>query len=180
MRCTMLTDNHGFKTDYWYDNGTVQKHQSIECALVEYLSVIVQKTDNAIGVNYAAVVAEKTSNLHTHIVLWSAKSPTFDYIKRVFPGYRYDDCKTRLTASIDYLYKRNGHEEKGHSNMSEVIQYGELPLVDVGSQPSEWVEFVKAGHSYKQLIEMYPSALGRAYGLKQYINERGISNESGS
>ena len=175
MNCLMLTDNNDFRTNYWHPD-ILNGYATIEDALAHYLYQMVEKMDSAIGINYAAAVVEEGSNLHVHSVFWSSKKATFDYIKKLYPGYRYDDCMKRLSATVDYIYKRNGNEDKGHTNRSQVITYGEYPdFIDV-SVPTEWVNFIRAGHDYIDLINMYPSALGRAYGLNKYIEQQKEKN----
>jgi len=171
----MFTDNTFLQTDV---PGVLDdSYASYEDALRHYLFMLVEKMDNAVGINFAAAVVEEGSHLHVHTIFWSAVPITFAYTKKMFPHIRWDDCKKRLSASLDYLHKRNGNEEKGHTNRSQVVEYGEYPVVIDVSVPTEWVNFVKAGHTYVQLIEAYPSALGRAWGLKAYINEmRGNDN----
>jgi hypothetical protein len=129
------------------------------------------RLDGAVGVTYAAAVVEEGTHLHAHTVLWTAKKISFDYARKMLPGVHYEDAKQRLSLNMDYLHKRNGFEAKGHTNRSQVVECGEFPGTLSASGPSEWVQFIKSGHDYVQLIEAYPDALGRAYGLKQYIQE---------
>jgi hypothetical protein len=136
-----------------------------------YLNILVSRMDTVVGINYAAAVMEEGTHRHIHTIFWSAKKITFDYTKKLWPGIHHEDAGKRLSQNLDYLYKRNGYEEKGHTNRSQVVEYGEYPVTDASSGPSEWIAFINAGHNYLQLINVYPDALGRAYGLRVYIKE---------
>jgi len=147
-----------------------KEHATIEEALTFYLKNLIDKMDNAVGVSYAAGVVEESSHLHAHTVFWTAKKITIDYVKKIIPVAHYEDCQRRLTSNIDYLHKRNGHESKGHTNRSSVIEWGELPLTTDTSSNFEWVNFVKAGHDFRQLVEMYPGVVSRgSFGMKMYM-----------
>jgi len=161
MFCTQLTDNVFVHTE---------EFATLEEALTFYLKQLIEKMDNAVGISFAAGVVEESSHLHAHTVFWTAKKITIDYVKKIIPVAHYEDCQRRLTSNIDYLYKRNGHEEKGHTNRSSVIEWGELPLTTDTSSNFEWVNFVKAGHDFRQLVEMYPGVVSRgSFGMKMYL-----------
>jgi len=176
MNCTQLTDNtfqEMFVRSEMVNGGSwiPKEFATIDDALAYYLCDLCQKFDPAVGVVYAAAVVEEGSHLHVHSVFWTAKKLSFDYCRKIVPGVHYADCQKRLSLNVDYLYKRNGFEDKAYTNRSSVVEYGEYPITEDCSVPSEWINFVKAGHTYVELIDAYPSALGRAYGLKVYINE---------
>ena len=175
MFCTQLTDN-AFQNMFvkaLYEGNMVWKpkeHATIDDALGFYLKKLIDDMDNAVGISYAAGVVEESSHLHAHTVFWTAKKITIDYVKKIIPVAHYEDCQRRLTSNIDYLYKRNGHEDKGHTNRSSVIEWGELPLTTDTSSNFEWVNFVKAGHDFRQLVEMYPGVVSRgSFGMKAYM-----------
>jgi len=173
MTCTQLTDNT-FKAELLSDGSFCSDDGdfvTMDDAIAYYLQTLCTKLDNALGITYAAAVVEEGTHLHCHVVLWSAKKPTFDYMKKMCPGVHIEDAKQRLSLNIDYLYKRNGFEDKGHTNRSSIVEFGEYPVTMTASGPSEWVNFIKAGHTYVQLVECYPDSLGRAYGLRQYIKD---------
>ena len=175
MYCTQLTDNafqdrfvkvEGVMGPYWKS----KEDATIDDVLKEYLQDLIKKMDNAVGISFAAGVVEESSHLHAHTVFWTAKKITFDYVKKVVPVAHYEDCQRRLTTNIDYLYKRNGHEHKGHTNRSSIVEWGELPVATDTSSNFEWVNFVKAGHDFRQLVEMYPGVVSRgSFGMKAYL-----------
>ena len=178
MFCTQLTDNDFQKLfvkvtsvlgpPHW--EPVSKEHATIDDALAWYLDDLIAKMDNAVGISFAAGVVEESSHLHAHTVFWTAQKITFDYAKRIIPVAHYEDCQRRLTSNIDYLYKRNGHEDKGHTNRSSVIERGELPLTTDTYSNFEWVNFVKAGHDFRQLVEMYPGVVSRgSFGMKAYL-----------
>ena len=165
MHCTQFTDNTFVETEGF---------ATLEDALTFYLWTLNEKMDEAVGIAYAAAVVEEYKHLHAHTVFWTAKKITFDYARKIVPKIHYEDAARRLSINIDYLHKRNGFEDKGHTNRSMVIELGEYPLTEEMSVPSEWVYFIQAGkgrRTYREVVDKYPSVIGRAYGVKAYIEE---------
>ena len=127
MFCTQLTDN-AFQNMFVKTESVMgpfwkaKEDKTINDVLEDYLKDLIDKMDNAVGISYAAGVVEESSHLHAHTVFWTAKKITIDYVKKIIPVAHYEDCQRRLTSNIDYLYKRNGHEDKGHTNRSSVVE----------------------------------------------------------
>jgi len=165
MHCTQFTDNTFVE---------VKDVDEMDWYLNVYLVDLFEKMDEAVGIAYAAAVVEEGMHLHAHTIFWTAKKITFDYARKIVPKIHYEDAARRLSINLDYLHKRNGFEDKGHTNRSTVIELGEYPLTEEMSVPSEWVYFIQAGkgrRTYREVVDKYPSVIGRAYGVKAYIEE---------
>ena len=178
MFCTQLTDND-FQNLFVRVDSVLGPHhwepkdkeyETIDDALEAYLWDLRQKMDNAVGISWCGGVVEESTHLHAHTVFWTAQKITLPYVKTIIPVAHYEDCQRRLTSNINYLYKRNGFEDKGHTNRSSIIEFGEQPLTTDTSSNYDWVHFVKAGHDFKQLVEMFPGVVSRgSFGMKAYL-----------
>lgn len=104
---------------------------------------------------------------HTHLFFYCENAISQEKVKKVFPTVHIEMCNGSCRENRDYIRKEGkyANSEKKETNHPETFEeYGEMPVEKVVKNESVYanvLEMIKSGKSDSEIIDKYPSFLGK-------------------